>query len=111
MIKVILDRIMVKPVEIETTRKVEGSNIEIAIAYGDKGEVRHKASRVEGTVVGIGPLAYKDIGDGTPPVQVGDFVVFAKYAGVFVTDPDTDEDLVILNDEDVLCVVTKTGEK
>lgn len=108
-IEVLLDRIMVKPVDIETERKVEGTEIVIPIAYGDK-EDRHKASRVEGTVVGIGALAYKDIGDGACPVKIGDFVVFAKYAGVYVTDPDTNEDLVILNDEDVLCVV-KTGDK
>lgn len=103
MINVILNRILVKPEQLKTGHKVEGTDIEIALGYAGL-EKQHEASRVEGHVVGIGPTAYKDLCDDVP-IALGDHVVFAKYAGVFVTDPETKETLVVLNDSDVLCIV------
>jgi co-chaperonin GroES (HSP10) len=40
--------------------------------------------------------------------DVGDYVLFAKYAGRNINDPFTpdEEDLIVLNDEDVLAVIT-----
>jgi co-chaperonin GroES (HSP10) len=59
----------------------------------------------------MGPTAYTDLSvpEEKRP-RVGDFVLWAKYAGVGVIDPETNEKLVILNDEDVLCIL-KRGEK
>lgn len=106
-VKVILNRILVKPIEFKDTHKVAGTDLEIALAFGSEMErKRQEAARVEGHVISIGETAYKDIGDGTSPIKVGDHVVFGKYAGFYVTDPETNEDLVLLNDEDVLCVIT-----
>jgi co-chaperonin GroES (HSP10) len=111
MIKIILNRVLIKPIELKKEHAVEGTDIKLDLSYASaEDEKRHEAARVEGHVVGIGETAYKDIGDGTSPVQIGDHVVFAKYAGFYVTDPDTSEDLIVLNDEDVLCVVRK-GDK
>ncbi len=104
MIRVILNRVLVKPVDLKNEHKVEGTDI--AIALIDPNENRTAAGRIEGTVVSIGETAYKDL-CGDPPIKVGDYVVFAKYAGFFVKDPETGEELVLLNDEDVLCVISK----
>jgi co-chaperonin GroES (HSP10) len=104
MIEVILNRVLVKPEELKREHKVEGTEVSIVLARGDMGEKQAERSRVEGTVVAIGPTAYTDLCD-TPPIAKGDHVVFARYSGVFVTDPETKETLVVLNDSDVLCVV------
>lgn len=107
MIKVILNRVLVKPEELKREHKIEGTDKAIVIAQANTlEEKKMEASRVEGTVVGIGPTAYNDLTDEIP-VEIGDHVVYAKYAGVYVTDPETEETLVVLNDSDVLCVVRK----
>jgi co-chaperonin GroES (HSP10) len=36
--------------------------------------------------------------------KVGDTVGFAKFGGKFVTDPESKEELLVLNDEDIICV-------
>lgn len=66
---------------------------------------RYQASVDEGTVVAIGPTAWKDFGS-EPWAKVGDRVVFAKNAGRPVKDPEQkDKHFVVMNDEDVILVV------
>jgi co-chaperonin GroES (HSP10) len=61
----------------------------------------------EGTVVDIGPDAWS----GFKPKQefaglkVGDTVFYAKYAGKWIRDPETDEEFLIVNDEDIVAKV------
>lgn len=72
------------------------------------GIVIAESSRMEqdtGTVVAVGPLAWSDEGDGEPWAKVGDHVMFAKYGGKFVTDPETAREYKILNDQDINCVI------
>lgn len=78
----------------------------IVLALDEKAEI---GAKVTGTVVAIGPTAYKhpDLG-GEPWVKVGDRVYWAKYAGKRVVDPSDPETetknkvLIILNDEDLV---------
>lgn len=106
-IEVILNRILVRPEELKREHKIEGTDKSLVLASASvHDEKRAEASRVEGTVVSIGPTAYKDLTDESP-VKLNDHVVFARYSGVFVTDPETKETLVVLNDTDILCVVHK----
>lgn len=73
-------------------------------------EVRLEQNAVDkGVVVGIGPTAWKDFG-GEPWCAVGDYIAFAKHAGKYIEDPETKEEFVLLNDEDIVCVI-KGGEK
>lgn len=106
MIKVILNRILVKPEELKREHQIEGVGALVIAQANQLEEKKMEASRVEGTVVDIGPTAYSDLTDEVP-IEKGDHVVYAKYAGVYVTDPETKETLVVLNDSDVLCVVRK----
>lgn len=108
MIEVILNRVLVEPEQLKKEHKVEGTDKTLLVAYG-KEEAKHEKSRVEGIVVDIGPTAYKDLTE-TCPIGLGDHVVFARYSGVFVTDPETGKTLVVLNDSDILCKVIKEGE-
>jgi co-chaperonin GroES (HSP10) len=65
---------------------------------------REDASVDRGIVLAVGPTAWKDFGS-APWCKVGDEILFAKFAGKFITDPETQDDVCILNDEDVVAVV------
>jgi chaperonin GroES len=60
---------------------------------------------VYGTVVAVGPLAWKQHGDGTAWAKIGDRVMFSKYGGIMTEDPDTKEPYRLLNDEDIYCIL------
>jgi co-chaperonin GroES (HSP10) len=97
MLKVTGHRLIVK-IEVETQTE---SGIILSI-----NERNERAHSVVGTVVDIGETAWQDF-KCLPWCQKGDRIVFAKYAGRQVVDPDNPEnEFVILNDEDVLCVVS-----
>ena len=101
MIKALGYRVLVQKDDIETTSK--GG---IVLAVNEKLE---KHAQNIGTVVSIGDKAYKAFSSdytGEPWVQVGDRVIFSRYAGVIVTDPDTAVEYTLLNDEDVGAVLT-----
>lgn len=72
----------------------------------DSQATRDKASIDQGIVLTIGKTAFRDFG-GEPWCDVGDYVAYARHAGKFVKDPDTDEDILVINDEDVICKITK----
>jgi len=97
MIKVTGHRLIVKA---EVQEATESGIIIVA------DERKERAHSVVGNVVDIGSTAWKDFG-GEPWCKIGDRVVFAKYAGRSIVDPDAPEvEFVILNDEDILAVVS-----
>ncbi len=113
--KVPAHRILVKLATFEDTMPVSDSlkkmGFKVEHAAGE-GEFIKTATE-KGEVVQIGPMAWKhpDWGYGTPEWQpwckVGDTVLFGKYAGKVVTHPDTNEDFMLLNDEDIQLVLEK----
>jgi len=64
---------------------------------------REKAATQIGTIVSVGPSAWKGFDDGAPWAHVGDRIYFARYAGKFVEMDG--EEYVILNDEDIQCII------
>ena len=56
----------------------------------------------KGHIVAMGPQAYKDYGDGSKWVEVGDYVYYAKYGAKVIKDDETGDLYIICNDEDVL---------
>lgn len=97
-------RIIVKPDQIE-----EVTQNGIIIAYENK--EREQAGAFYGELVAIGPSAWKAYDDGSPWASLGDRVVFSRYAGRYVEDPDDLETkYILLNDEDILAVLNKTKE-
>lgn len=89
-------RLVVKPDEIQKYSK--GGVLIVS------DENRELAAQTFGTVVGIGPQCWAEFGDGTPWVEKGDRIVYAKYAGFTVKVPNDEEDrkYVIINDSDVV---------
>lgn len=103
-------RLLVKPfkqVEVdEVLRNAKEFLKDFQIVKAEGQEKREDASVDKGVVVSIGSTAWKDFG-GTPWCQVGDEVIFAKFSGKIITDPDDGEDYAILNDEDICAIISK----
>ena len=101
------DRVLCKPDELKREHAVEGTDIKLALAAPADMERRQEAAIQQGYLISVGPMAYNDW-EGDPP-KVGDFVLWMKYSGTGVIDPDTGEKLVLMNDEDIV-IVLKRGE-
>mgnify|MGYP001415213937 CR=1 FL=1 len=57
-----------------------------------------------GVIVQVGPTAFIDYGRTPDIVKIGDRICLNRYSGKEVIDSD-DTSYVILNDQDVLCVL------
>lgn len=68
---------------------------------------RERASVDQGIVLTLGSTAFS----GDPWCAVGDRVAYARHAGKFVKDPDTGEDILVVNDEDIICRITEKVAK
>lgn len=83
-----------------------------------KNKKKEQAEMSKGTVVEIGPLAWKNTlyGYGTPNwepwCKVGDRVFYSKWAGKLLVDQEDENNAVmVLNDDDVHCVILEDGVK
>ena len=99
--------ILVKIEEIKKSHKVEGTDIELALATDDKLE-RHAEQR--GTLIAVGELAWKDNikidGEpkGKPWAKPGDKIIFSKYAGKFLPGSEW-KNFVLMQDQDVVAII------
>ncbi len=100
-IELLLHHVLVTPEKAEEAdevyRRAAAAGIQLQL---DK---REQAAVEFGTVVQVGPTAFKDYGRGPDILKAGDRVSFAKYAGKSIKDDNTD--YLILNDQDVLCIL------
>ena len=112
MLKALGYRLLIKPDEVETSHEVKGTDIKLAIAVDEK---LYKATMSVGTVMDIGPLAWIDYNKNAvlkkPWVEIGDKILYSRYGGKLIKDPDTDEEFVVLDDGDVLCKIVETEKK
>jgi co-chaperonin GroES (HSP10) len=104
-------RILVRPDPIE-----EVSKGGIVLALDERLE---RGAQVTGVVLDVGPEAYRAFNKAAygllywlfpmffyrPWIKVGDHIYYARYAGKRVLTPDTKEELLYLNDEDVAGLV------
>ena len=104
MIFPVLHRIVVRPDNIENVDPIYKA---ARLAGIDIPEPKREQAAVDrGVVVAIGATAFKDFGSESP-IEVGDFIAYAKYGGKAIKDPYTDEEVVCLNDEDIICIFKK----
>lgn len=103
MIKLLLHHVLVIPEDVteidDVYRKAKAAGIHLDI---DK---REKKAVEFATVVSVGPTAFKDYGRDNSIIKEGDRISFAKYAGKEIIDNGIT--YLLLNDEDVLAVITK----
>lgn len=107
MIEPVSFRILVKPDDI--IEKQYKTDIKGFVIAGDDKERAQKGVD-SGTVVSCGPTAFADY-KLENPLAPGDTIVFAKFAGKPVEDPDCpDVKFVIINDEDVVAIIRKSAD-
>jgi co-chaperonin GroES (HSP10) len=109
MIKPAGHRLVVKPFKQEEVDEVLKAAKKFGFEIVNENKKREDASVDQGVVLAIGPTAWQDF-KSEPWCKKGDTILFAKFSGKFVTDPETNEDVVILNDEDVVAVITEGTE-
>lgn len=100
-------KLVVKPYKITEHDPLYKSALASGIVLPDEDKRKREQAAVDqGTIVAMGPTVFKDFGcDNT--LQVGDEIVFAKYAGKEVVDPDDGETYTIILDDDVVAVLKK----
>jgi len=87
------NRVIIEPKEVE---RMSDGGIDLSAIN----ERSAKAECSEGIVYDFGPSAWLDpIMGGEPWVKKGDRVVYAKYAGKFITDPKDGKEYVVINDD------------
>jgi co-chaperonin GroES (HSP10) len=106
-------RVVVKQEKLEDTDPAYRKAVRAGIMIADtEDKRREQAGFDKGTVVAIGPGAFVEFNrnQGTEGTwcQIGDKVAFAKYSGKTVVDPDNHEVYMVINDEDVVCIIRET---
>lgn len=97
-------RILIKPTKLEDHDPAVKSAKASGLIIPEKTQ-RQEATIIDtGVVIQIGPTAYKDFGGADNWCKVGDMVSYTRHGGKFVKDPDSDEEWLVLNDEDVVMV-------
>jgi co-chaperonin GroES (HSP10) len=118
LIKVVLHRILLKrdtPVDtdaVKTKKDMErlGFAVPDWVAKDiEKQALRENASMDKGVVVDIGETAFKDYGIECP-IKVGDYISYVKFGGKDVSDPESGELFTVIQDEDVVAVLTSKKE-
>ena len=106
MITPLLHRIIVKQRKLEevdqTLKRARAAGIVIA-DHSDT--TRAQAGVDKGIVIAVGPTAYRDF-NVESPIKVGDIVVFAKFSGKVIQDPEDEQEYVALNDEDIVAILS-----
>jgi co-chaperonin GroES (HSP10) len=113
-------RVVIKQEKLEEADPTykKATQLGIVIAEHDD-KKREQAGFDKGTVIAIGPDAWKAFylnsnpQDSTlrgfePWCKIGDKVAFAKYSGKTVKDPEDHQDYMVLNDEDIVCVIKES---
>lgn len=101
-------RLVIKPHKLEEIDESLARAKRMGLEVIRENQKREDQSVDKGVVLAIGPTCWPD----SPPwCVVGDTILFAKFSPKFIEDPETKEQLGILNDDDVVAVVKeKTNE-
>ena len=107
-IKVCGWRVLIKSPKVEEVDPTFKRAKAAGIALPETDEMRRENGAVsEGVVVSIGDYCW----DGKDPwCKVGDKIIHSKWAGKKVKDPENNEVYTLLNDQDILCVISGGAE-
>ena len=97
-IELLLHTVLVKPDRVEDTdeviKRAKAAGIQVQLDKREEKAVEY------GTVVQVGPTAFKDYGRAPDILKEGDYVTYAKYAGKEIKYKGVE--YLILNDADVI---------
>ena len=100
-------RILVRPLSVEAVDPAWARAKALGIEMLQQDERKAKIAMEKGTLLQIGPKASDEYMTGA---KVGDTIGFTKFGGKFVKEKESDEELLIINDEDVLCVFKENNK-
>ena len=103
-------RILVSPFKLQEHDKVFAAAQKAGIFLPEMSKRKEEINVDRGTVISMGATAFKDFGD-EPWCKVGDTVGYVKFGGKFIQDPVTEELFLILNDEDIICVLEGSADE
>ena len=102
-IELLLHTVLIKPDRVEDTdeviRRAKAAGIEVKLDKREEKAVEY------GTVIQVGPTAFKDYGRTPDILKEGDYVTYAKYAGKEIKYKGVD--YLILNDQDVIAKLAR----
>jgi co-chaperonin GroES (HSP10) len=106
-------RVVIKQERLEDQDPAYKNMAQLGFAIPDSDEKkREQLGYDKGRLVSVGPGAFREFnasqGLSDPWAVVGDLVAFAKYSGKNIIDPDDNEVYMVLNDEDIVCVIKET---
>ncbi len=102
-IELLLHTVLIKPDKVEDTdiaiKRAKAAGIVVQLDKREEKAVEY------GTVISVGPTAFKDYGRAPDILKEGDYVTYAKYAGKEIKHKG--EEYLILNDVDVIAKLDK----
>jgi len=93
--------------------RVEAGKTKGGIILPDEVKENKDAAMMMGTLLAVSPLAFnydtwpEDAKDKRP--KPGDRVLYAKYGGTVVSHPETNHEVRILKDKDIMAVIPQGG--
>ena len=103
MFEPLLHRILIKPMDFTEFDQTVKEARRLGLVMPETDDMKRAQATVDiGTVVAIGPTAFRDFGTDCP-INVGDRVNYARFSGKILEE--NGEKFVLLNDEDCLCKV------
>jgi co-chaperonin GroES (HSP10) len=97
--------ILVQPEKLEEHDEVYKRAMASGIQIAKEHTLKERVAISQGKIIAVGPTAWKDYSE-QPWAKVGDTVAYARHGGMYVKDPQTKEDYLILNDEDICAVLS-----
>ena len=94
-------RILIKPFKLQEHDKVYDSAKKAGIILTEISERKEQINVDKGIVLQIGAKCHEDyVGD----LKVGDTVAYAKFGGKFISEPNSNEVFLVINDEDLVAI-------
>lgn len=103
-IKLISFQVLVKPFDVKEEDPTLSAAKRLGLTLTGDSLEREQKSVDKGTVVSWGPTAFNEYNIPVP-FEVGDQIVFAKFAGKEVVDPETNEKFVVILDQDCIAIL------
>lgn len=103
MLKPFLHRVLLRMENVEDVDETFKAVRAAGLAIPELAKEKEQNAVVWGTVVDVGPTAFKDYGGDPTWLSIGDRVVIAKYSGKQITVGQ--DKFTVVNDEDVVAVM------
>ncbi len=99
--------VLVRPQKLEDIDPAFAAAQRMGLEFAGLEKRKEQIAVSKGTVLELGLSAYADMQGGMPWCAEGDLVAYVGHGGMYVEDPDTKEELLLLNDSDIVALLKK----